>query len=530
MTDKSVVSSDTQGIQLLPQKKKKHKKWMMAAIGAVVLLASGFVIFTGMQENSSSVKNVLMPDPVSVDSQDYFVFGSDIPRSEIEAIKILDSTKDAHVDAIDVSAAQDGSVLLWRWNDQNLDTLFIAADGGVWAPENCRGLFMGYESLKYVDFSAAFHTENVVDMSFMFASCSSVESLDLSSFHTSRVTTMEGMFRDCVSLTKLDVKSFDTSSVINMEAMFLGCTELVYVDLTSFDTSQVSACDDFMDPDSTIHGFPWRMYLFEHIPQSGRMTHSGGYRSNWDYKVFDTDIPRSEIQQILFLNSFALVPGDALFLQDISEGQDGSVKLYRGNTDGFDTLFIAADGMVYAPKGCDYLFCGYTNLVRIDFNGCFSTQGVTGMRGMFWGCEKLTQLDVSGFDTSQVKDMCAMFQGCHMITSLDVSGFITSKVTDFSYMFSECRALGEIDVIGFDTSNAQSMACMFDHCNSLRSLDIRSFDTSNVTNMVAMFGWCHNLKTLELGTFDTSNVTQYEDFYPADKLPNGIAWRTLFED
>jgi len=54
---------------------------------------------------------------------------------------------------------------------------------------------------------------------------------------------------------------------------------------------------------------------------------------------------------------------------------------------------------------------------------------------MFYRCGSLTELDVSGLDTSKVTDMSYMFYRCGSLTELDVSGLDTSKVTDMRNMF-----------------------------------------------------------------------------------------------
>jgi surface protein len=58
---------------------------------------------------------------------------------------------------------------------------------------------------------------------------------------------------------------------------------------------------------------------------------------------------------------------------------------------------------------------------------------VTGMKDasfLFYGCENITSIDVTNFDTSKVTDMDYMFYDCESLTTLDVSNFDTSNVTD----------------------------------------------------------------------------------------------------
>jgi len=53
-------------------------------------------------------------------------------------------------------------------------------------------------------------------MNYIFASCSSLASINLSNFDTSKVIKMEGMFASYSSLTSINLSNFNTSKVINM--------------------------------------------------------------------------------------------------------------------------------------------------------------------------------------------------------------------------------------------------------------------------------------------------------------------------
>ena len=83
-------------------------------------------------------------------------------------------------------------------------------------------------------------TEGVTDMGYMFANCSSLQSLELSNFDTSSVCNMDEMFSGCTSLQSLDLSNFDTSNVNDMNYMFANCSSLQSLDLSNFDTSNVN--------------------------------------------------------------------------------------------------------------------------------------------------------------------------------------------------------------------------------------------------------------------------------------------------
>ena len=74
----------------------------------------------------------------------------------------------------------------------------------------------------------------------------------------------------------------------------------------------------------------------------------------------------------------------------------------------------------------------------------FDTSAVTDMRSMFYGCDRLTTLDLSSFDTSAVTYMNEMFKYCERLTTLDLSSFDTSAVNFNAGMFYNCNNLTTI--------------------------------------------------------------------------------------
>ncbi|EDN9429121.1 BspA family leucine-rich repeat surface protein, partial [Listeria monocytogenes] len=172
----------------------------------------------------------------------------------------------------------------------------------------------------------------------------------------------------------------------------------------------------------------------------------------------------------------------------------------------------------------EYVFAGPVVLEKLDVSN-FDTSSVTNMRGMFAGCRSLEELDVSHFDTSSVTNMNYMFQYCELLEKLDVSHFDTSSVTTMHYMFGGCTSLEALDVSNFDTSSVTTMETMFAGCASLEELDISNFNTSSVTNMKTMFHGCTSLEELDLSNFDTSSVTKMNNIFE-----NCTALKSLYLD
>ena len=129
----------------------------------------------------------------------------------------------------------------------------------------------------------------------------------------------------------------------------------------------------------------------------------------------DADAVRGNTREIRFLSTLGDAPADAV---DVSQVRDGSVRAWFVD----DVLYIAANGTIYAPEDSRHLFSfysfyadgGVTSLETIDFGGCFDTGKVTNMYFMFAHCYSLTELDVSGFDTSNVTDMSCMLSLIHI--------------------------------------------------------------------------------------------------------------------
>ena len=99
-------------------------------------------------------------------------------------------------------------------------------------------MFANCPKLTSLDLSTL-NTANVTNMSYMFSDCSSLKNLNLANCNTANVTDMSYMFSDCSSLTDLDLANFSTSKVSKMSNMFSGCRSLINLNLASFNTSNV---------------------------------------------------------------------------------------------------------------------------------------------------------------------------------------------------------------------------------------------------------------------------------------------------
>ena len=158
------------------------------------------------------------------------------------------------------------------------------------------------------------------------------------------------------------------------------------------------------------------------------------------------------------------------------------------------------------------MFYGCNKIIEIDLSS-FDTSKVINMNKMFYGCSSLTSIDLSNLDTGNVKDMSNMFYNCKKITEIDLSSFDTSEVTNMNRMFYECSSMTSIYISNLKTSKVEDMNHMFYKCSKLKSLDFSSFETSMVKNMEFMFFECSSLSSLNLSNFNTEKVTSFNKMF-----------------
>ena len=268
--------------------------------------------------------------------------------------------------------------------------------------------------------------------------------------------------------------------------------------------------------------------------------HGFDYAELVDGESFNKFIPATTTSVVFEYNKFAT--GDRILLS--TPTSPTPIYGYLDSTVWHVTTTASA---IHANPRCAKMFYNCSKLTSIEFGSGFNTSNVTDMRGMFQGCSKLTNLNLSSFNTSNVNSMASMFKWCSGLTSLDLSSFNTSNVTDMHELFRGCNKLTSLNVSSFNTSNVQRMDAMFYGCSGLTSLDVSNFNTSNVVLMTrtvdtvldyytgycggqevqiarnnelfrfGMFAQCSSLTSLDLSSFNTSKVTDMRGLFDGCK-------------
>ena len=80
--------------------------------------------------------------------------------------------------------------------------------------------------------------------------------------------------------------------------------------------------------------------------------------------------------------------------------------------------------------------------------------------------------------------MNSMFYGCNSLTSLDLSNFDTSSTSDMNYMFYQCDSLNFLDISNFNMINCYSYDNLFSNINNIRYINLYNFQNDKILSQV----------------------------------------------
>ncbi|MDO5435382.1 MAG: FctA domain-containing protein, partial [Clostridia bacterium] len=333
---------------------------------------------------------------------------------------------------------------------------------------NMSGMFNNCAVLEYVDVSH-FDTSNVTDMSYMFYFCRKLNGLDLSHFNTSKVTNMNRMFYADSSLTSLDVSHFDTSLVTNMDSMFETCVGLKSLDVSHFNTARVTNMSRMFNNCSGLTSLDVSRFNTSSVTNMSCMFEKCEKVSALDVSHFDTTNVTN--MKSMFRNCFALssldVTGfrtgkvtDMSYMFDMCVETNSDYTSLKSNLASLD--LSSFDTSNVENMQCMFRFCH--KLTELDLSS-FNTSKVTNISEMFRNCQGLTKVDVSSFDTSKVGtgaggSMWYMFDNCKALTELNVNHFNVASCGNFEHMFNGCDSLTWMDLSNWDSLNGKSYSAI----------------------------------------------------------------------
>ncbi len=512
---------------------------------------------------------------------------------------------------------------------------YLQGDGGVKLNQNSNYLFSGFTSVSAIDNIEKLDISDVTQMNYMFSN-TGVENLNLSMWDVSHVTNMYAMFYDCSSLTQLILANWNlgnlsynpglfggnsnletivmysatfpsnsqgffsagltnltnlvlgnthTSNVTNMAEMFSGCSGLTTLDLSSFDTTNLRSVGGMFRDMTNLNNLDLSNWKFNDNIASFFISTSGlsddKLLSNLTLKnvntsnVTDMRYMFQGASNIVSLDLSSFDTSQVTKIEHIFEGLSNIkyINLSNWNLSGVrsigiqDNLLFSSNSSLQSlsmtnfvfPTDSSYFFAYLSSLTDIFLTGS-NTSNVTDMSRMFYETSNLNILNLSMWNVSHVTNMTDMFSASGL-TNLTLNGWNLSGIADAynnnqlfpnnpnlsiirmngvvfpkncSNLFYNLKGLTTLELAGSNTSNVTNMKTMFMGCSSLTKLDLSSWNTNNVTEMSAMFNRTSSLEHITFGLnfvhksgAYTSNM--FSECLSTDR-PSGDTWQGVIFD
>lgn len=334
-----------------------------------------------------------------------------------------------------------------------------------------------------------FDTSNVVDMSYMFSGYNKRVSvspitqtpLNLTRFNTSKVKTMREMFYES-GIENIDLSNFNTENVEDVSGMFAQTSRIDEIDLSGFDTRNLKYVTSMFTGSSAsrlkLNG--WRNDKLTDISGMFRSTNAKEIQLN-NFKT-DNVINMSYLFfESNHLESLDLTSFNTSKVKNMSGMFKNNFKISSLNVSSFNTENVLDMSNMFA--GCAEL--GTLNVLNFD------TTKTTNMQAMFVSMANLISLDLSSFNTSNVFTMREMFSGTRKLTNLNLSSFNTTQVSDMTEMFKNSMQNpigGSLDISSFNTSNLTQARAMFQGMGVKTIYVSPAFITNNIADSSYMFG------------------------------------------
>ncbi len=342
-------------------------------------------------------------------------------------------------------------------------------------------MMFGYaKSIKRID-TENWNVSNATDLYGIFGRCGALETLDIGSWNTSKVVDMAYMFYDCQNLKSVDVGHFNTSKVENLSWMFYNCTSLTELDVAK-NTVTANGKTYIAWDTSKVKDFSG-MFASESNKFAGKIT---------KLEVENWDTSSAETMRSMFMGCSSLTELD----------------LSKWN--------------VSKVTSVAHMFSDCINMKEYDFTG-WDTSSLIECYSMFNDNKSVEVLDVSDFDVGKVEYFSQMFELCENLKEIKgLENWDTGSVLGLFQMFANSKKLTELNLSSFDTSKVTSICQAFRGCSSLEKIyvsekwnmsslvdeDFIADDIFETGNMKHAFEGCTKL----VGGAGTAYATTHVDY------------------
>ncbi|MBO4904330.1 MAG: leucine-rich repeat protein [Lachnospiraceae bacterium] len=192
---------------------------------------------------------------------------------------------------------------------------------------------------------------------------------------------------------------------------------------------------------------------------------------------------------------------------------------------GYNSIFpdtvesVSFESGVRAGDDISNMFSGCDKLTSVDLTG-FNTAGAANISGMFKNCSSLESIDVSPMDVSGAAAVAnhdrgsfteSIFYGCSSLKSIDLSSWTFNAYGNLKLMFYDCTSLETVKFCNIlapefsskgSTGRNSDMQSMFCNCQSLKSIEFPAgLNMDNCTNLSNAFYGCTSLQEIDMSNW-----------------------------
>ena len=361
------------------------------------------------------------------------------------------------------------------WSDyrSNVASVVFKHDFYYVHPESLCDWFRDMPNLSEIVGLEYLSTSQAVDMSHMFAGCKSIQTLDLNTFDVMSSINTSSMFEGCENLTTIYCDKTWDLRALNSANMFLDCTKLKGA--IAYDSNWTNGA--LANPVTGYFMKQWTLNVgnIEHgtvlLSEATPFTHelvTITLTPDADYRVktFTLTGDSSGFDYYFTDNgdgtySFFMPPEDVTLYVEFFCPTANAIWCEGNQTLYFDYDYAPSLGSIYEGQIVTKLWTGdgvantglnvprwqsyAKDVKKVVFQTSFSTVRPKSLYYWFWNMSELETIEgIENLNTSEVTNMASMFFGCAKLTTLDVNGFDVGKLPFTISMFRECTNLTTI--------------------------------------------------------------------------------------
>ncbi len=173
---------------------------------------------------------------------------------------------------------------------------------------NARALFYKCKNLSDINFLSNWNVSNIENMHDLFGFCSRITNIDaLSSWNTQNVTSMRGMLRNLSELEDISpLNKWNLSNNKDLSAIFAGCTNLQTINLSSWDTSKVENMSEMFSNCTNLKTIDMQNATFTQITESANYANMFNGVPSSAIITVKNDVQKTWIQQAGFNGTIKL--------------------------------------------------------------------------------------------------------------------------------------------------------------------------------------------------------------------------------